>query len=72
MEKFEGSQVVREYELKGVTSAFRSVRFWQYGTMLFLANNFAGVFMYLYRSIGHKYGMSDHYLAWAASTAAIV
>jgi MFS family permease len=40
--------------------------------MLLLANIFGGVFMYLYRTIGHKNDISDHTLAWAASTSAIV
>ena len=67
-----GGVILREFELKSVRSAFRSMRFWQYFTMNFLANIFAGVFMYLYRSIGHKNDMSDHALAWAASTSAII
>lgn len=39
--------------------------------MLLLSNIFHGVFMYLYRTIGHKNDIDDHTLAWAASMSAI-
>lgn len=65
-------EILREYDLVSLGSAFSSVRFWQYFFMLFAANVFGGSFSYLYKSIGLKNDISDHDLAWAASSSAIV
>ena len=40
--------------------------------MMFFGIMFQGFFAYVYKSIGLKQGISDRFLAWAGSTAAIV
>ena len=53
-------EIIREYDLVTLGSAFYSIRFWQYFAMLFAANIFGGSFSYLYKSIGLANGISDH------------
>ena len=40
--------------------------------MMLLANIYGGYFSYVYKSIGLSVGMSDRFLTWAGSFAAIV
>jgi len=64
-------EIIREYQLKSVSAAFYSVRFYQYFALLYLANIFVSLFSYLYKPIGLKNQFPDSLLSWAGSFSAI-
>ena len=64
--------VDRPYQLKSFSSAFQSVRLYQYFAMMFFGIMFQGFFAYVYKIIGLKEGLDDNFLAWAGSCGAIV
>jgi hypothetical protein len=65
-------EIIREYQLRSVSAAFSSRRFYQYFFMLYFANIFTGTFSYFYRPIGDANHMSDNLLSWAGSSSALV
>lgn len=61
-----------DYNLVKLRACFHSVRFWQYLSMMFLANVFGGFFSYEYKPIGNSVHISDSFLAWASSASSVV
>lgn len=57
----------RTYELKSITAAFYSVRFYQFFFMMMLGNVFGGIFSYQYKPYGLANNLSDELLTDAAA-----
>ena len=70
-DKYEGKEIIREYDLVNLRAAFKSKRFGQYFAMMFLANYFGGFFSYFYKPIGVSVNISDKLLSIAGSLAAL-
>lgn len=60
-------KINREYNMVSVTAAFKSIRFWQYLTMMFGANIFLTFFSYEYKPYGLAHDIEDSFLTWAGS-----
>ena len=60
-------EVYRNFEMVDLKSCLKSVRFYQYFGMLFLASQFGSYFTYSYKSIGLTVNISDRVLSLASS-----
>lgn len=60
-------EVFRNFEVENLTACFKSIRFYQYFGMLFLASQFGSYFTYAYKSIGLSVNISDEVLSLASS-----
>ena len=68
----ETNMVYREFDLISLKACFKSIRFYQYLMMLFLASQFGGYFSYIYKSIGLSVKISDKTLSMASSASGLV
>ena len=64
-------EILHEYNLKTVSAAFKSTRFWQYFALLTLGNIFGGIFSYQWKPIGLAHKQGDEFLTWAGSISSI-
>jgi len=58
-------------DLKSVSQCLRSIRFWQYISILILTNFFNTYFNFIYKNYGGLNGIGDKVLSWAASLGGI-
>lgn len=64
-------QLERKWQLKSVTAAFYSRRFYEYFLMMFFSNIFITLFSYLYKPVGLGSNISDRLLTLAGSCGAL-
>jgi len=67
----ETKEILTQYDLTSVSAAFRSVRFWQYGIMIFCGCMFYNFFAYQYKNLAGAAGIRENLITLAGTLASV-